>query len=189
MGDPIEVFDPNILDHMTFRLEGNGADKFTVSPNADGDAQIAVADGAFINYEDAKHYHLVLTVSDGKSHMGADDSDDASILLSIHVVDVPNEAFTATITADPASQTVGGNVNITARIATSPVPLNRIQYNWSEEDEESFHLANAYVLNWEVTHDQTGERTYTVKFWYRPADDGPILMRSFNTTVEWTSSN
>ena len=197
VGDPIEVADGNILDRMTYTVtnhsDGNDSAIFDASRNADGDAQIVVKEGAFINYEDHKHHYVILSVSDGKGPMGNDDSIDHQILVYIQVVDVANEALTFTLTADPASQTVNGNVDIAAKIVTSPVALNHLGSALSESGPTEFpsEPVNSHMLNWQVTSDEVGQKEYTVTLGYRAPGSGPIraVTTHHKVTVNWTSAN
>ena len=108
VGDPIEAHDPNLRDQLllTYSLmdyrSGNSADKFTVSRNAEGDAQIATAE--VLNYEDDKHHYVKLCVSDGKSQQGTDPSIDHCILVYIQVVDNTSEVLKVTLSADATSR-------------------------------------------------------------------------------------
>ena len=72
VGDPVGVKDPNSGDTLTFSLTGTGADQFTAS-QVSGGGQIAVANGASLDYETKSMYDLVLGVSDGKDAEGNPD--------------------------------------------------------------------------------------------------------------------
>ena len=191
VGDPIEVHDPNIRDQMTYRLTGDGAGNFTVSTNADRNAQIAVAEGVVINYEDKKHYYLVLKVSDGTSPTGTDESDDDGIMVRIQVVNDPNETLSVKLTAGATSQTVNQNVDLTGTVSNSPVETNAIICQWSEEnvpttgDDQSERAFPPFEK--QVTYGRAAQREYTLGCQYR--DDGQTVFREASVTVNWTSAN
>ena len=194
VGDPIEATDPNFRDQLllTYSLmdyrSGNSADKFTVSRNAEGDAQIATA--AVLNYEDDKHHYVKLCVSDGKSHQGADPSIDHCILVYIQVVNDPNETLSVKLTAGATSQTVNQNVDLTGTISNSPVETNAIICQWSEEnvpttgDDQSERAFPPFEK--QVTYGRAAQREYTLGCQYR--DDGQTVFREASVTVNWTSA-
>ncbi|MYC34798.1 MAG: cadherin repeat domain-containing protein [Chloroflexi bacterium] len=193
VGDPVEASDPNIRDRLllTYSLmdyrSGNSADKFTVSRNAEGDAQIATA--AVLNYEDDKHHYVKLCVSDGKSEQGTDPSIDHCILVYIQVVDNTSEVLKVTLSADATSKAVNEHVNLTGTISNSPVETAALQCQWAEEnvpttgDDQS---GRAYPpFEKQVTYGQAAQREYTLGCQYH--DDGQVVFREASVTVNWTS--
>ena len=58
-GDLIKVKEPNSGDTLTFSLTGEGADQFTAS-SVSGGAQIAMANGADLDYETKQSHKLTL---------------------------------------------------------------------------------------------------------------------------------
>ncbi len=87
VGDPIKVFTSD-TDTLSYSLTGAGADKFKVA-SVSGGAQITVANGAVLNKDSQRNYHLRLSVSDGKDHENNAEEypavDDA-IVVQIHLV-------------------------------------------------------------------------------------------------------
>ena len=136
VGAPVAVRDPNSGDTLTFGLTGDDAEHFAVAADANGDAQITVAAGAAIDYETRRSYALVLTVSDGLDRAGnADPSVDHTLGVSIKVEDVA-EPFTASLTVDNATPTVGDDVTFTITVANVPAALvDDLHYTWTEHDQ------------------------------------------------------
>ena len=97
VGDPVAVKEPDTGDTLTFGLTGDGAGNFAASADANGNAQITVAEGAHLNYEHKRSYDLVLTVSDGKDASGnADPAVDHTIGVQVSLEDV-DETVAATV--------------------------------------------------------------------------------------------
>ena len=113
VGNPIAVREPDAGDTLTFGLTGDGARNFTVAADANGNAQVSVAEGAHLNYEVTPSYDLVLTVSDGEDADGnADSAVDHSIALNVSVENVA-EPVTATMAATATSGTVTWTFTVT----------------------------------------------------------------------------
>ena len=124
VGDPVAVQEPDDGDTLTFGLTGDGAGNFAASADANGNAQITVADGAHLNYEHKRSYDLVLTVSDGKDASGnADPAVDHNIGVQISLEDV-DETVTATVqvTKHP------GHITWTFTVANPPADATRVFY-------------------------------------------------------------
>ena len=193
VGDPVEANDPNLRDQLllTYSLmdyrSGNSADKFTVTRNAEGDAQIATAE--VLNYEDDKHHYVKLCVSDGKSQQGTDPSIDHCILVYIQVVDNTSEVLKVTLSADATTKAVNEHVNLTGTISNSPVETAALQCQWAEEnvpttgDDQSERAYPPFEK--QVTYGQAAQREYTLGCQYH--DDGQIVFRESSVTVNWTS--
>ena len=104
---------------------------------ADGNAQIKVAANSYLNYEDnlSNNYDLMLQVSDGKdSNGGDDDSVDDTISVRIEVTDV-SESAGITVTAIPASQTRGHEVELRSSFGNPPVPKSQMRFIWVQRPE------------------------------------------------------
>lgn len=131
VGIPVLVKNPESSDTLTFTLSGDGHDNFTVEA-ADGNAQIKVAANSYLNYEDtvANNYDLTLHMSDGKDSNGNDDdSVDDTISVRIEVTDV-SESAGITVTATPASQTRGHDVDLRSSFGNPPVPKSQMRFIW-----------------------------------------------------------
>ncbi len=138
VGAVIPVLEPNSGDTLTYSLSGTGSGLFT-AVSATGGAQLQVAQGAAINYEDAienksaAYYDLVLSVSDGLDQYGnADPSVDNSIGVRVNITNVDNasETLADTLSASPASPTAGDTVTLTAHVTNSPVASSALSYGY-----------------------------------------------------------
>ena len=85
VGDPVTADDPE-NDSLLYSLAQVGSAPFEI--NADT-GQIAVADGAALDYERRRSYPVTVAVSDGKGTMGGpDNSADDTVTVTIRVTDV-----------------------------------------------------------------------------------------------------
>ena len=191
VGDPIKVKEPNAGDTLTYTLTGNGAGKFTAS-SVEGGTQIAVAQGATINYEDAASYELVLCVSDGEDERGNNDASvDQCNALSINIEDDSSEVLAITLTADRTSQVVNAHVNFTWRVTSSPVASDRLSYLWKEKnyypaDPEDRVLDHSPTSPKRVTYGRAAQRDYFIDVWDRDGgDEGPSASQYVRIT--WTN--
>ena len=181
-------------DALTYTLTGTGADQFTVAAVATG-AQVSVASGAYLNYEDTAAYDLVLNVSDGKDAAGnADTAIDHYIGLTINVTDAASETLAITLTADPTTQTVNGEVQLTTTVSGSEVPNDMLSFSsqgrnkTGDEDivTESHTLSDR---NPTVTYGSAVQREYTMAVW-QSDDYGGLVgskVTSAPVTVTWTN--
>ena len=122
----------------TYTLTGTGSDKFSAAP-ATGGAQITVAAGASINYEDGASYALALTATDGTLSK--------SVSVTINVTDVDNEALAISLSSDLTTQQAGSNVVLTGRVISSPVATDQLSYSYVEKNST------------EPLHRETGTQT------------------------------
>ena len=168
VGIPVLVKNPEDSDTLTFTLSGDGHDNFTVEA-ADGNAQIKVAANSYLNYEDtvSNNYDLTLQVSDGKDSNGNDDdSVDDTISVRIEVTDV-SESAGITVTAMPASQTAGHDVELRASLGNNPpAPKSQMRFIWlrrplnGEIDISRRVEGNQYYDNILVTSGSAGVMQY-----------------------------
>ena len=151
VGDPIKVF-TNDTDVLSYSLTGPGADKFRVAP-VSGGAQITVADGADLDYETKRTYHLVLSVRDGKDHENNPERDvivDDTIIVQVNLTDVTPYI----VVHAPETARVGETVTVRG----------------------SFHEVQGYVpvsANWNIQYlyaDKTLDATYAM--FLKPNGDG-----------------
>ncbi len=143
VGDPIKVFTSD-SDTLTYSLAGPGADKFNVAA-VSGGAQITVADGADLDYETKRTYHLVLSVRDGKDHENNPESNvivDDTIIVQVNLTDVTPYI----VVHAPQTARVGQTVTVRG----------------------SFHEVQGYVpvsANWNIQYlnaDKTLDATYAM---------------------------
>ena len=169
VGIPVLVKNPESGDTLTFTLSGIGHDNFTVEA-ADGNAQIKVAANSYLNYEDTlfNNYDLTLQVSDGKDSNGNDDdSVDDTVSVRIVVTDV-SESAGITVTAIPASQTLGHGVDLRSSFGNPPVPKSQMRFIWVERplngeiDPHHRTEGNQDYESIDVTYDSVGVRQYKV---------------------------
>ena len=138
MGDPDScVKEPGGRRYtLTFTLIGDGQRNFTVEA-VDGGAQIKVAEGSYLNYEDTTStFDLTLQVSDGKDSNGNDDNYavDDSIPVRI-VVDDVSESVGITLTA-PSTATAGSIITLQASLGDNPpVPRGMMDFVWFQRSQ------------------------------------------------------
>ena len=122
--------EPDTGDTLTFGLTGDGAGNFAASADANGNAQIAVAEEAHLNYEHRQSYDLVLTVSDGKDASGNADPDiDHNIAVQISLEDV-DETVTATVQVTKHD----GFITWTFTVANPPADATNAFYRFALRD-------------------------------------------------------
>ena len=157
VGDPIKVFTSD-SDALTYSLAGPGADKFNVAA-VSGGAQITVADGADLDYETKRTYHLVLSVRDGKDHENNPERDvivDDTIIVQVNLTDVTPYI----VVHAPQTARVGQTVTVRG----------------------SFHEVQGYVpvsANWNIQYlnaDKTLDATYAM--FLKPNGDGEYDVRA-----------
>ena len=126
VGDAIPV--ANADTSTTYTLSGQGHRLFAVERDSSNNAQIEVADGVVLNYEDAPRYTLNL-------HADTDGTED--VRVTINVVDDLFEEIVITLTANPSGDTQnrGAEVVFTGTVTGSPVPTSELQYSWTEVDQ------------------------------------------------------
>ena len=127
VGGQIAVKEPNTGDTLTFSLTGEGADNFTAS-SVSGGGQIAVANGANLDYETKQSYDLTLGVSDGKDEAGNDDS---TIDNTIAVVIEINNVIELSLSVSDTTPSFGEAVTWTASLGTLPADATNVVYHWS----------------------------------------------------------
>ena len=92
VGDPIPVYQGDD-DDLTFTLSGPGHSVFSAEADADGNAQIKVADSAHLDHEARSEYRLTLGVRDNKDHeSNTDASVDSLISVKINVTNMPERS-------------------------------------------------------------------------------------------------
>lgn len=196
VGDPIMVREPNVNDTMTFSLVGDGSDAFDVTL-VDGAAQIIVATGAMIDYQQRQSYDLVLRVSDGRDRHGNTDTRvDDRAAVRIDIVNDPNDdpTPTVTLTSDSfGSQPVNSNVLLTWTITDMPVGASAVSLHYEVVSVagQSHQLVEEGVLTdsvWTVTSDTAETRAYRIERRY--SLDGEVhIVDSEPVLIEWTAGN
>ena len=171
----------------TYSLSGQGEGLFTVERDSGNNAQIKVAAGAVLNYEDAQSYVLTLTASDGDNVQ--------EIRVTISVEDDPNEQLSLTVTANPsgATQTVGTQVTFTGTVANSPVATSELLFSWWERDRGGASNALAEDIHtpyWATTWNEAGTREYGMRAWYPTGNGNEIstAARSNTIVIEWQAA-
>ena len=184
------MYEPDAGDTLTFGLTGVGAELFQAAANSDGNAQITVATGAVVNYEDAASYNLTLTVSDGKDGAGnADSAVDHRIGVLVNITDVANETLAISLSADPTTAAVSGTAVLHTRITSSPVASSKLRYRITEQtvggggrlvtnDLEPDQLPLTVTWGAAVT------REYTMDVWNH--DDFSQQATSNTVQITWT---
>ena len=189
-GRPAPVLDEDAGDTHTFNLTGGGADKFTLSTTGDG-VQIAVADGAVLNYEDRQSYDLTLQVSDGKDRFSnVDDSVDDTIPVRIVVEDDPNEQLAVTLEADRTTQTIGQGVRLKARVHNSPVSSGRLSYRHHEQNVgggRSLTELTQYTTRTVTWDGAPVSREYTMTVWVTDGGTNAPQVTSNRVVIDWTN--
>lgn len=174
VGDAIEV--ANADANTAYTLSGHGHGLFSVERDSSNNAQIKVAAGAVINYEDAPSYIL---------NLHADTAGTEDVRVAITVTDDPNEQLAITLTASPsgATQTVGSTVVFTGTVTGSPVPTSELLYYWGEYDQGG---GNALGMNIHSTsHSVTGDRAATRQYHMGVRYDGITDVLSDWIVITW----
>ena len=189
-GRAAPVLDEDAGDTHTFNLTGGGADKFILSATGDG-VQIAVADGAVLNYEDRQSYDLTLQVSDGKDRFShVDASVDDTIPVRIVVEDDPNEQLAVTLEADRTTQTIGQGVRLTARVHNSPVSSGRLSYRHHEQNVGggmSLTELTQYTTRTVTWDGAPVSREYTMTVWVTDGGTNAPQVTSNRVVIDWTN--
>ena len=114
IGGPVSVFGAEV-DTLEYRLIGDGHDQFDLVPSPDPHShwvEIAVADGARLDYETREAYDLTLGVTDLVDHENnADSTIDDTLAVRILLDDVPTQAV---IEVDNPNPLPGETVTFTA---------------------------------------------------------------------------
>ena len=198
VGGAISVLEPDANDTLTFSLAGNGSDRFDLEV-AGGAAQIVVAQGATLNYQETQVYDLTLGVSDGKDQNGNPSASiDDRAALRIAVVNDPDDDPTPVVTlaADPpAQQNVNSSVTLTWTLDDLPVGASVVSWHllWRDAGgdlvEEELVLnggALATTVTWPQTQTDPGSRTYEVRLSYR-LNGQDLDVKSNSVTINWTN--
>lgn len=187
--DPVEVKESDTGDTLTYSLVGEDAGHFAVQHVAGG-AQIVVAQGASIEYDDEadNFYALTLTVSDGKDEHGNDDSSvDESVDVTINVLD-----FSVTLVASKTDPSVGEDVTFTITLENSPVPVSELKNYWGTVDpEEGLEGLPGEGNPGTITVRGTREETlvYRIEFYYLVGNEEIGRTESNEITVTWSNSD
>ena len=161
----------------TYTLSGTGSDKFTAAATAGG-AQLTVASGAVINYEDAASYALTLTASDGTV------ANTKTISVTINVQDVADEEIVVTLSADQTTQVVGSTLTLTATVTNSPYASSQLSYRLnSHAPNETTETPYLTSTTFTVERDSAA----TVNYWVNVYHGDTKLAESNRVTVTWTT--
>ena len=177
VGDAIVV--PQANATTVYSLTGSGHGLFTVERDSENNAQIAVAAGAVLNYEDAVSYDLTLHADTDGSARG--------LGVTINVEDDPNERLSITLAAFPSGdvQTVGSQVVFTGTVRGSPVATSELLYGWWEHDLGGTGFSETIPSpSRTVTSDRVATREYIMRVWQEGAysvDSNPIV-------IDWQAS-
>ena len=167
--------------NTTYTLAGDGNALFTVERDANNDAQIKVAAGAVLNYEDASSYILTLNADTAGNTQ--------DVRVTINVVDDPDEQLAITLTADPSgtTQTVGTQVVFTGTVTGSPVPTSELMLGWGERDQGGGNALgeDIHSLSRTVTGDRVATRQYHMRVWY----SGATSVQSNWIVIDWQAAN
>lgn len=160
VGDAIAV--ANADASTVYTLSGHGHGLFAVERDSSNDAQIKVASGVVINYEDAPSYILTLS---------ADTAGTEDVRVAITVTDDPNEQLALTLTANPsdATLTVGTQVVFTGVATGSPVATSELHYAWGAQDQGGGHGTSRSIgssTSFTVTGDRVATRVYDMRVGY-----------------------
>lgn len=183
VGDVVDVDLATADSALTYRLSGTGHGKFSVE-SASGGAQISVADGTILNYEDHRIYYLTLHANDG--------TNDETVQVKINVQDDPEEQLTISLEADASTQTVGSYVTLTATVTNSPVATDSLKYFVGETNEGGSGDAvgiNVHQPTRSVTWNGTPRsRQYHYRVWFTNDQNQAVQAAQSNTVViEWTN--
>ena len=167
VGGPVGVYheDPpekEDTDTLTYTLSGPGDTLFDVEADADGNAQLTVADGAVLDYEVRSEYRLLLGISDGKDHENNDDeSVDHTISVRIDVTDQP-EAERSVQENSAADTLVGAPIEVT------DAGTNTLAYTLSGDGHDLFTVErDATTGNAQIKVSDQGGLDYEVRSSYQ----------------------
>ena len=127
----------------SYSLSGTGSDKFAVTA-VEGGAQLSVATGAIINYEDDASFALTLTATTSTVSK--------EISVTVDVQDEANEQIVVTLSADRTTQVLGSQVHLTTTVTNSPYPSRQLTYR-----------LYSHKLNETTETPFTTSRTFTVE--------------------------
>ena len=191
--DPVKVKESDTGDTLTYGLVGEGAGHFTVQ-SVTGGAQIVVAQGASIEYDDDEEadnsYDLFLTVSDGKDEHG---NDDASVDESIHVT-INVLEFIVSLSADKTEPSVGETVTFTIALENPPVPVNELSYYWATRNPEPGSEfegvgGDGNPGTRSVLSNSEETLVYRIQFFYLVDNNEIGTTNSQEITVTWSNSD
>jgi len=166
-----------------YSLSGHGSGLFSVERDSSNNAQIKVAAGAIINYEDAPSYILTLS---------ADTAGTEDVRVAITVTDDPNEQLAMTLTASPsdATQTVGSTVVFTGTVTGSPVATSRLEYSWWEHDQGGAHglSENLDSPSHTVTQSRVATREYRMRVLWKEGSTIAQEVHSNWVVIDWQAN-
>lgn len=158
----------------TYTLSGEGSELFRVERNSSTNAQIKVAPGAVLNYEDAQSYELVIhSDTDGVTH---------DVRVTINVLDDPHERLAITTTADPSggTQAIGQKVVLTGTVTGSPGPSSELRYFiWTHEGSTS-HTTEISGPSWTATSDRAATIRYSLE-----VQHGTLRVSGDDIVIRW----
>ena len=173
----------------TFTLTPSNS-SFTVERTEDNCAQIKVARGSYLNFEDGPGTHAVtLDVTDGLDSNGNSDGKvDASIAVKITVTDVAESARLTLSHRRLAS--IPGPILVTASPSQPPLPAGQVFYIWqgrSSGGSVDWEHSSGTSETVSISQQQVGERQYRAIAQYE-ADGITKTLESSWYTVNWTES-
>ena len=205
VGGPIPIYNAE-ADVLYYDLTGPGHSNFELvaaSSTAPHTVQVAVADGARLDYEEmkegSKFYELALSVTDKVDH--EDNFNPYPDDVLIVRIDVKDQDPGLVLEADRTSLNVGETVNFTARYEQAPEHSGRefgYQLEWGE-DNNGHHIwhvvssvTNASGSIWSVAVEQpSGRSEVTYRATVVLPDDSasmnpePTYVNSETITVTW----
>ena len=191
VGDPIPVYNAD-ADVLYYDLTGPGHSNFELvaaSSTAPHTVQVAVADGAKLDYETKPSYDLHLTVTDKVDH--EDNFNPYADDVLIVRIDLKDQAPGMVLRADRTELPVGETVNFFARFEPTPEQSELTPtYEWGRKIGEGLYHYISDAPNaptWSVSHSAQTTETYRVA-----AVEGGLSNLTFATAdveVTWTNPN
>lgn len=182
VGEAIVI--PDADSSTTYSLSGEGSDLFTVERNSSNNAQIKVADGAHLNYEDGPCIDLTMHFTIGGVAF--------EIRIFICLTDVADETLAITLVADPSGspQVINTNVELTGTVTVSPVATSELRYALTTVNA----LNRAITVDLDspattVTSAETGTRTYYIGVSHREGSE--LVVREYESNpivINWVAS-
>ena len=132
VGDLISVFQRATVDTLDYRLRGEGNELFSLVPaTKPHSVQLAVAEGALLDYEAQSSYDLTLRVSDNLGRTNyADSSEDHILAVRVDLEDIPTGA---SIQVDNPNSLVGETVTFTGVVTDFGAGFE-VRYGFTDSD-------------------------------------------------------
>ena len=190
IGDPIPVYESE-AETLEYHLSGTGSDAFTLIPTTSKPhaVQIAVADGAYLDYETKESYSLILEVTDNVDHENNEDATvDDTLAVNIDIEDIP---VGVTLHASNTSPHPGETVTFTTELHDLG-PYNTELIDYTFNDSRGGHSLGKSTH--QIWHAGEATENVSVSVLYVNKGDDPNTLENVHyvngyITVTWSNNN